>query len=117
VAPLLFELSGGIVRIINNLVESALLSAAAADEKQLTAERLAQTAEQQFGISRLQPEEVDNLLDETLDTSDENETDAETIPTLTEFVTLPADNQPAVLAPETNTGSFAGYAVKESTQY
>jgi type II secretory pathway predicted ATPase ExeA len=95
VAAALHELSAGVFRVIENLLESALISAAAAGEPRVTAERLGATAEQQFGLTRLEPAEVDDLLDESA------ATDARTpapqfdeIPTLTEFVGMVGDDEP-----------------------
>jgi type II secretory pathway predicted ATPase ExeA len=99
VATCLFELSGGIIRVIDNLLESTLMSAAAAEEKTITADRLIHVAEQQLGISRLAPEAVDDLLGAHLPedahaAASENEPVAtplpqsllDQIPTLTDFV-------------------------------
>jgi len=121
-APLLFEFSGGIVRVIDNLLESALISAAAANEEKITAERMIQTAEQQFGISRLQPEEVDNLLDaapvldEALAISEESAAIIDEIPTLTDFVSVPADSGAVEILAETNSDSFTNFATQRLTQ-
>ncbi len=122
-APLFFELSGGIVRVIDNLLESALISAAGANEDQLTAERILQVANQQFGISRLAPEELDNLLKQAPEGTDEAEeisaeaeeiaadAAADEIPTLTEFVTMPAENQTMAASGEVNSESLRNFAV------
>lgn len=88
-ASRLYELSGGIFRVMNNLIESALMSAAAAGEPRVSVERLLQVAEQQFGISRLQPEKVDELLDDSVGDRPQDPAAADEIPTLTDFVSGP----------------------------
>ena len=80
-APRLFQLSNGIIRVINNLLECALVAAAAANETKLSIARLNHVARDQFGISELAPTEIDHLL----------EASAERIPTLTDFVDVEAE--------------------------
>jgi general secretion pathway protein A len=92
VAGSLYELSGGVVRVIENLLESALNSAAAAGERLVTTERLEETAESQFGIARLEPEAVEELLVES--TSREARPFAD-IPTLTDFVGIIGEDDTA----------------------
>lgn len=86
VAARLYELSSGIFRVIENLLESALILAAAADEKTVTVERLSQTAEQQFGVAPLEPAEVEDLLVESTGQAPQPVARFDEIPTLTEFV-------------------------------
>lgn len=121
-APSLYELSGGIFRVINNLLESALMSAAAADEKPVTVERLLQTAEQQFGITQLAPAEVDVLLDSPV--AEESMSAAEIpaalldqIPTLTDFVKLSGKHRPKVVAADAEGAEFLSHIAEHSTQY
>lgn len=87
-ASTLYELSGGIVRVIDNLVESTLLDAACAGQHQVTAESLVRTAEQHFGIKRMAPTEVDQLLESVPGDLPV----VEDIPTLTDFVGEPRFN-------------------------
>lgn len=99
-ASKLYELSGGIIRVIDNLVESTLLDAAAAGQRQVTAGDLVQTAERQFGIIQLAPAEVDELLESIPEASPELPAEDQTasasfaddIPTLTDFVGEPEFN-------------------------
>lgn len=86
IATRLYELSSGIFRVIENLLESALISAAAAEEKTVTVERISQTAEQQFGIGPLEPDEVEDLLLESTSRVPQSVARLDEIPTLTEFV-------------------------------
>ena len=80
-APRLFQLSNGVIRVINNLLDCALDAAAVANEPRLTRKRLDQVARDQFGITELAPTEVDDLLRES----------AARIPTLTDFVDIEAE--------------------------
>jgi type II secretory pathway predicted ATPase ExeA len=116
VAARLFELSGGIFRVIENLLESTLMSAAAANERTVTVDRLVHIADRQFGISRLPPEEVDALLGEQSEEQESPESAVasapesqgtvlpqsllDQIPTLTDFV-IPRneDRQPVSVLP------------------
>ena len=96
----LYELSGGVFRVIENLLESALISAAAAGEPTVTGERLAAIAEQQFGITRLRPDEVDDLLVDSGAADAEAVPDFDDIPTLTEFVGISDEDEAIELATE-----------------
>jgi type II secretory pathway predicted ATPase ExeA len=136
-ASRLFELSGGVFRVIENLLESALISAATANEKTVTVDRLLRIAEQQFGISRLAPEEVDNLLEEhppeiaapatPSNPVPEKQQDfpqalLDQIPTLTEFVSPPpaVPEQAATtneLAPDAESDEFLTHIARHSTFY
>lgn len=99
VAAQLYELSSGVFRVIESLLESALISAAAAGEPCVTVERLAATAEQQFGLTRLEPAEVDDLLDESATTDARQPAPRlDEIPILTDFVGIVGDNEPIELA-------------------
>ena len=98
VATRLHELSAGVFRVIENLLESALISAAAVGDASVTAGRLTDTAEQQFGITRLLPEQVDDLLVES--TSPDRTKSVprfDQIPTLTEFVGMLDEHDPIEL--------------------
>lgn len=94
VAPALAELSGGIVRVIDNLLETSLMAAAAAGTRPVTAELLETVAEQHFGLHQLDDAEVDELLLESRDdeesASGEFDFAPEDIPTLTDLVDAPA---------------------------
>jgi len=94
VSPALYQLSGGIIRVLDNLLETTLMAAAAAGVRPVTAEILNTVAEQHFGLSSLDENEVDELL---LDAQSEASFDdtgfdfaPEDIPTLTELVDAPA---------------------------
>lgn len=87
-ASRLFDLSDGIFRVIDNLLESALMSAAAANETIVSIDRLRQIAEQQFGISQMAPENVVDLLEEPRGEPVDVPDDLDEIPTLTDFVIL-----------------------------
>lgn len=91
-ARTLHELSGGIVRVLDNLLETALLTAAAENRQEVTGELVERVAEQHFGLTRMAPAEVDKLLheataEEGLDDFANIEPDG--IPTLTELVDAP----------------------------
>lgn len=109
VASQLYELSGGVFRVMENLLESALISAAAAGDSSVTAERLADTAEQQFGITRLAPSQVDDLLVESVEPGGKPSQRFDDIPTLTEFVGLIEKDEPIEL--RTGTHGAARHAV------
>jgi type II secretory pathway predicted ATPase ExeA len=85
-ASLLEEYSGGIIRVIDNLLEAALRQAAAAGLRKLTADVIVDVAEQSFGLTRLAPAVVDELLTATGQSQQPAAFDAEEIPTLTEFL-------------------------------
>ncbi|HUF71304.1 MAG TPA: AAA family ATPase [Gammaproteobacteria bacterium] len=98
VASRLYELSAGVFRVIENLLESALISAAAAGDASVTAGRLTDTAEQQFGITRLLPEQVDDLLVESASHDGTKSVPRfDEIPTLTEFVGMLNEDEPIEL--------------------
>jgi type II secretory pathway predicted ATPase ExeA len=84
-APVLQELSGGIIRIIDNLLETALTAAAANGAKTVTAAQVEEIAEQHYGMTLLAPTAVDELLEQAQD-------DDLDIPTLTDYVAETADN-------------------------
>lgn len=92
IASVLYELSGGVLRVLQNLLESGLISATAAEEKSVTADRLLLTAEQQFGITRLAPAEVEDLL---IESTGREALPFDEIPTLTEFVGIVGENDSA----------------------
>lgn len=94
-APLLYQLSGGIFRVMENLLESALISAAAANEPTVTAERLSNIAEQQFGITRLDAADVEDLLTESTGSESLSPSGLRAIPTLTELVGLREQDETA----------------------
>lgn len=85
-AGLLEEYSGGIIRVIDNLLEAALRQAAAAGLHRLTADVIIEVAEQSFGLTRLAPAAVDSLLATTGQRQQPAAIDPDDIPTLTEFV-------------------------------
>jgi len=78
----LYELSDGILKIADNLIESALLSAAEDNEKPVSASRLTRIASRQFGDLALRPDAVDALLKNP--PTEDSVPDADGIPTLTE---------------------------------
>ena len=94
VATMLFEYSGGIIRVVDNLLEAALCQAASAGEDVLTGAAVTEVAEQHFGLERMPPAAVDELLAddeipelaETAETADFSGFDPDEIPTLTEVV-------------------------------
>lgn len=110
VAGLLFEYSGGIIRVIDNLLEAALSHAAAAGDKTLTGAHVAEMAEQRFGLVRMTPAAVDELLAAGSGAEDADEAaepapiDDDEIPTLTEIV-IPG---PHSLGRGRDTGRAAG---------
>jgi type II secretory pathway predicted ATPase ExeA len=132
-ASCLFELSGGIFRVIDNLLESTLRSAAAANEKSVTVDRLIQIAEQQFGISQLAPEAVDDLLEEHTTNAALPEPLVESkpasvatpvpqslldqIPTLTDFVTTRDKARKADSAASEESDAFLAHVAEHSTYY
>lgn len=86
IAPALRELSGGIVRVVDNLLETALTSAAAAGIESVTAAQIESIAEQHYGMSRLAPTDVDELLATTASDDDLD------IPTLTDYIAETGSN-------------------------
>lgn len=87
VPAVLHEFSGGIIRVIDNLAETALHAAAASGDSRVTAEHIARVAEDRFGLTRFTPAEVDVLLQTTPNAVAEAEADVSgDIPTLTEYV-------------------------------
>ena len=86
VSPIIHECSGGIIRVIDNLLESALASAAANDEPVVRVESITRIADTQFGLRQLDAAEVNHLLDDTEDQASEPDLKALEIPTLTEYV-------------------------------
>jgi general secretion pathway protein A len=85
----LHEFSGGIIRVTDNLVETALIAAAASNEERITAEEIVRIAEEQFGLTRITPAEVDELLQESgTDIATSETTQSDDIPTLTEYVSV-----------------------------
>jgi type II secretory pathway predicted ATPase ExeA len=92
VASQLFEYSGGIIRVIDNLLEAALCHAAAAGDEILTSAAVAEMAEQRFGLARMTSTAVDELLAGDGETGDTEQSagiaafDPDDIPTLTEVV-------------------------------
>jgi type II secretory pathway predicted ATPase ExeA len=133
VAPCLFELSSGIFRVIDNLLESTLMSAAAANEKTVTVDRLIHIAEQQFGISRLAPEQVDDLLGEQTVNEPVSEARTESqqgpvetpvaqfspdqIPTLTDFVATRDKAREADAPASEESDAFLSRVAERSTHY
>jgi hypothetical protein len=115
------------------LLESTLRSAAAANEKTVTVDRLLQIAEQQFGISRLTPEAVDDLLDEHKASATLPEPLVESkpasvakpvpqslldqIPTLTDFVTTRKKARKAESAASEESDAFLAHVAEHSTYY
>jgi type II secretory pathway predicted ATPase ExeA len=92
-AACLNKYSGGSIRVIDNLIESSLMSAAADNKARVTVEILKQVAVNQFGMAELAVPSVEDMLLETTpgrDTGSEMGTDTGTdeIPTLTEVVLL-----------------------------
>jgi len=86
VAESIFDCSGGTFRVIDNILESALALAAANGEPVVSAATITQVADTQFGLRRLEPAEVDGLLERSSDSSSEKNSRTGEIPTLTEFV-------------------------------
>ena len=92
VSSLLCEYSGGIIRVIDNLLEAALCQAAAAGESAVTAGSIVEVAEQRFGLARLTDTAVDALLMGAAETppvapsADPAPVESDEIPTLTEVV-------------------------------
>lgn len=105
IAARLYELSSGIFRVIENLLESALISAAAANEKTVAVERLSQTAEQQFGVAPLESTEVEDLLVESTGQSPQSIPPFDQIPTLMEFVGDYDEDDPLGVSMRTRIGS------------
>ena len=109
VASLLFEYSGGIIRVIDNLLEAALSHAASAGAKSLTSETVAEMAEQRFGLARMTATGVNDLLVadseamETLESAEPAAFDPDEIPTLTEVFIPTAEHR----EPRRDSGSTA----------
>jgi type II secretory pathway predicted ATPase ExeA len=98
-AARLHEYSGGIIRVIDNLLESALMSAAAGNKSKVTAEILANVAVNQFGMTEIAPVSVADLLEET--SPDEEgfpSAGTDQIPVLTDVVVLEEEFAPAGVA-------------------
>lgn len=88
-AACLHEYSGGIIRVINNLLESVLISAAADNKSKVNVETLNQVAVNQFGMSELATPSVEDLLQESTPGSDAgSDAGTDEIPTLTEVVLI-----------------------------
>jgi len=108
VASLIFEYSGGIFRVVDNLLEAALSQAAAALDHALTGTTVREVAEQQFGLERMAPAAVDALLGAGGEAAEEAESglwadppgvDPDEIPTLTEVVLPPpAHREPEIMS-------------------
>jgi type II secretory pathway predicted ATPase ExeA len=100
VASQLFEYSGGIIRVVDNLLEAALSHAAAAGDESLTRDAVAEIAERRFGLARMTATAVDDLLaagSETLPTDRSAEPAAfnpDEIPTLTEVLVQSGHREP-----------------------
>lgn len=94
--PQLYELSRGVVRVIENLLESALMSAAAANETTVSAERLSQVAEDQFGLMQMGPEDVVDLIEKPEEDTEPSLfiLNEDGVPTLTDFVSVPGPAKP-----------------------
>jgi type II secretory pathway predicted ATPase ExeA len=92
VAAALYEYSGGIIRVIDNLLDAALGLAASAGERPLNVNWVVAVAEQRFGLSRMAPAEVNELLAATAVPGPTNlalpgnDLDPDDIPILTEFL-------------------------------
>jgi len=104
VASLLFEYSGGIIRVIDNLLEAALSHAAAAGDQTLTSDTVAEIAERRFGLARMTATGVDGLLTaasealeaaalESVESVELSAFDPDEIPTLTEVVILTPEHR------------------------
>jgi general secretion pathway protein A len=63
--PVLHQYAGGVIRIIDNLLETALVDAAEHDKGRVSAEQLADIAERLAGLAPMSPVEVDKFLSET----------------------------------------------------
>jgi general secretion pathway protein A len=88
-ATSLHEYSGGIIRVINNLLESALISAASENKAKVTVAILADVAVHQFGIAEMAPARVEDLLEEIKPADDGiSLTGTDQIPILTDVVVL-----------------------------
>jgi len=85
VDAILYEYSGGVIRVIDNLLETALIRAASNGEALVTAAQVAEVAEHQFGMTSLAPAEIDELLEESVP-AEAPVFDLADIPTLTEYV-------------------------------
>ena len=83
VADCLHAYSNGILRVIDNLLESTLIFAAAKGIAKISAESMVRIAEEQIGLAR--PEPIPNT---TRDAEESSFPDAEAIPTLTDLVVI-----------------------------
>ena len=98
-AARLREYSGGIIRVINNLLESALMQAAAGNRSRVTVEILANVAVNQFGLTEIAPASVEALLEETSPDEEGFPTaGTDQIPVLTDVVVLEEEPGPTRLA-------------------
>jgi general secretion pathway protein A len=95
-AATLHGLSGGIIRVMNNLLESSLITAASNREPILTSERLISVASEQFGLGELAPAAVNELLAESVPEKRASGKATDAIPTLTDFVTLADQDSPDI---------------------
>jgi general secretion pathway protein A len=62
-AAVLHEFSGGILRLIDSMLESAFITAAAARQARISGDLVSSIAESQFGMSGMHPADVAALLD------------------------------------------------------
>jgi hypothetical protein len=96
VAGIAHERTGGIIRVLDNLFESALCLAASNGDTTVTADCIAQVADSQFGLRLLDQQQIDQLLLESDAAQKVPDSRAAGIPTLTEIVSagMDADDQP-----------------------
>jgi len=87
----LCELTGGIIRVINNLTEAALVRACDMKSPRVTEEIVLEVAEHQLGLWRMAPPAIDELLELSAEPDDVGTPDDDDIPTLSEFVAEPED--------------------------
>ena len=87
----LCELTGGIIRVINNLTEAALAGACETKSRRVTEAIVLDVAEHQLGLRRMAPPAIDELLALSADLDEVGSPDADEIPTLNEFVAEPDD--------------------------
>ena len=97
-APSLHRLSGGIIRVINNLLESVLIAAAAGRHVVVTSETLENVAVQQFGMSLIGPDSVEELLQDAAEETIGYAPDTDEIPVLTDVIEVDDDYEIAETA-------------------
>jgi general secretion pathway protein A len=96
-AAAIYKFSGGILRVVDNLLESVLIAAATDAQTNVDGSFVASVAGNRYGISQLEPDTVSKLLAESTpidlaDAAAASLPDRDGIPILTEYVVAEGDH-------------------------